>query len=189
VALALLPAVLPPVAAGDAETSAHAAIPGRFEAVSDGSTVQLRWWFYPGPTVVGFQLLRALQRDGRYAPVNPWLIPVAPSGEYAFADLAVDPGATYNYQLETVDAAGHKDRRGPLTIAVMPEEVRVLEAPGGGGFPAGMTPSQAPGAHSGGGCAAVQAGAWRDAAGLVLLLGAALARLGRRARRSRSGPG
>jgi len=187
VALALVPAALPPVAAGDVDTPALAAVPARFEATSDGATVQLRWSLAPGTPVVGFQLLRALQRDGPYAPVNPWLIPTAPSGAYAFADLAVDPGRTYHYRLEAVDAAGHKTLRGPLTIAVMPEEATSMGAPDGGGFPA-VVSARTSGANAGGGCAAVGAGAWRDAAGLVLLLGAALVRLRRRARRFPPGP-
>lgn len=193
-ALALLPAAVLPAPAGGADPPVPAAVAGRFEAVSDGATVQLAWSVPAESQAVGFQLLRALQRDGPYAPVNPWLIPATPNATYAFADLAVDPGATYHYQLEAVDAAGHKVRRGPLTIAVMPEEFRALEPPAGGGrpagggFPAGGTPPPAPGAPAGGGWTAVQAGVWGTAAGLVLLLAAALVRLRRRGRRVPPGP-
>jgi hypothetical protein len=182
-ALALLPGVVvpAPVPASADTTPALAAVPERFEAASDGSTVRLTWSAPPGSPVVGFQLLRALQRDGPYAPINPWLIPTAPSGTYTFADLAVDPGATYHYQLEAVDAAGHKLVRGPLSIAVMPEESSVLGPPAGGGYPA---PGPAPrGAEGGGGCTEAPTGRWRDAAGLVLLLAAAAIRLRRRSAR------
>lgn len=145
----------------------------RFEVASDGSTVEVRWAVPPGQ-VVGFNVLRALREDGPYAPINPWLIPARADGVYDFADLAVDPGAIYHYQLEAVDSGGRKFLRGPLTIPVMPEESRLLEMPDGGGFPANG--SQSVGTGPGGGCATADGGRWRDAPGLVLLLVLALVR-------------
>lgn len=168
----LAAAVLAPAVAR-AATEAGAAAAVRFEADSDGSIVKLHWRVPPG-VAVGFHVLRALDAKGPYAPINPWLIPARDDGAYAFSDLAVDPGATYHYQIEAVDPGGRKYLRGPLTIAVMPEETRVLDLPDGGGFPAAA--AQGAGANAVGGCVAGAGGRWHDAAGLVLLLALALVR-------------
>jgi len=142
--------LLPSAPRSDPGPGATASPRVQFEATSDGATVRLHWSLPPGPAVAGFQLLRARRPGGPYAPINPWLILAGPTGDYAFSDLAVDPGATYHYQVEVVGAAGHKYLLGPLSIAVMPEESRRLRE--GGGHPADVAPPKADG---GGGCVAL----------------------------------
>jgi hypothetical protein len=146
-AAVLCTAFLPPSAARSDPDPGATASQVQFEATSDGATVRLHWFLPPSPAVVGFQLLRARRVGGPYAPINPWLILAGPTGDYAFSDLAVDPGATYHYQVEAVGAAGHKYLLGPLSIVVMPEESRRLQE--GGGFPARAAP---PKTDVGGGC-------------------------------------
>jgi hypothetical protein len=150
----------------------------RFEAASDGATVQVRWAFPAGP-VVGFNVLRSLKPDGPYVPINPWLITARADGIYAFSDLGVDPGATYHYRLEAVDEGGHKYVRGPLRIAVMPEEYTALDIPGGGGHSA----DPPVGATTRAGCVAAPGGRWPDAAVLLVLVALPLLRWGLRAGR------
>lgn len=158
----------------------------RFEAASDGATVELIWRADPG-LPVGFNVLRALKADGPYLPINAWLIGALPEGAYRFVDPVVEPGSTYYYKLQVVDPDGVSRTLGPLTIPVMPEEVRVLQSRGPGasqgGHPAVGSPLSGA-SMPGGGCAAGPSGCLRDAAGLPLLLGAVLLWRARRRRRA-----
>ncbi len=90
--------------------------------------VLLTWETASELDIVGFNLYRAEAVDGQQAQLNadliPGQMPGSPSGAaYEHMDETVQPGATYWYWLEGVDAQGAPTRHGPVSATVPLVEV------------------------------------------------------------------
>ncbi|MFQ6070598.1 MAG: right-handed parallel beta-helix repeat-containing protein, partial [Candidatus Aminicenantales bacterium] len=90
-----------------------------FQANGVDSTILLEWKTASEMNAEGFNILRSRRQDGRYARINPSLIPSKGSAfygaEYSFSDANVKPGTTYHYLLEEVDSYGWSTLHGPVS--------------------------------------------------------------------------
>lgn len=76
--------------------------------------VTLRWKATDGDGNYGYQIYRAASRQGPYLRINPQIVHTPADGakehSYVYEDMAVKPGETWYYYVDTIDKAGIKRR-------------------------------------------------------------------------------
>ena len=92
----------------------------RFEALNRGGRVALEWETVAEIGTVGFHLYRRepgyLEEQRVTEEMLPALVGVPQGGVYRYADPTAEPGRTYVYELEEIDATGQRLRYGPFTV-------------------------------------------------------------------------
>lgn len=82
--------------------------------------VVIEWTTASELDTVGFNILRADGQDKDPVKVNEHLIEPAADplmgGSYQYSDTTVQPGITYYYYLEDIDAQGNSSRNGPQVV-------------------------------------------------------------------------
>lgn len=84
---------------------------------------RLVWTAEQEDQTYGYLVYRAERREGPFLRVNPQVIRVGSGGTrgaYAYEDLAVEPGRSYFYYLESVDTGGQKRRISGVVVKVIP---------------------------------------------------------------------
>ena len=108
-----------------------------FDAVAEGSHVQVAWQTVSEINNTGFNLYRSISATGpgdllAFVPTqNPGSTQGA---SYSYQDSAVTPGETYWYWLEDVSTSGATTRHGPVSATVQtPTAVAVTQFSASGG--------------------------------------------------------
>lgn len=91
-----------------------------FTATPAPGSITVGWETVSEIDILGFNLYRSQTPDGDYTRLNVALIPSQAPGSpvgavYTWPDGTVSPGATYYYQLETVDINGMTTMHGPVS--------------------------------------------------------------------------
>jgi hypothetical protein len=91
----------------------------RFEAWPDGTAIHIEWETATEIDNLGFNLYRSEADGGPYVKLNDALIPSQAPGSsigavYTYTDSLVQPGFTYYYKIEDVDAFGVSTLHGPI---------------------------------------------------------------------------
>lgn len=94
-----------------------------FGATASDGRVYLDWETSSEVNIVGFNLYRAETVDGEQILVNDSLILSQPAGGaagalYQYEDMAIQPGSSYWYWLETVDVQDGRTLHGPASVQV-----------------------------------------------------------------------
>ena len=94
-----------------------------FTAASHAGSLLVSWETVDEANNAGFNLYRANNAAGRGRPCWPYVPSQAPGSTQGFAytydDLAVQPGHTYLYWLETVSLSGATTLHGPVSVTVI----------------------------------------------------------------------
>jgi len=91
-----------------------------FTAAPHGPAIRVQWETAVELDMLGFNVYRSEAPSGQYARLNSALIHGQSSGSpagatYTWLDSGVQPGVTYYYKLEAVDAAGQTTWHGPVS--------------------------------------------------------------------------
>jgi len=90
--------------------------------LAQNARVKIEWTTASELNTVGFNLYRRNSVDGAEIRVNPELIPASSEpltgGEYQYVDRGVEPGRTYFYELEDVEADGLTNRSWETSVTV-----------------------------------------------------------------------
>lgn len=103
----------------------------------DTDYVDVTWSTAIEIKTVGFHVLRATSRGGPYTRITTIIIPVQfpgglMGGNYAFVDENVEPGITYYYKLEELEAGGNTILYGPVSTGASPTAVGLTTLSGHG---------------------------------------------------------
>jgi hypothetical protein len=101
-----------------------------FETAPAEGAVLVTWETAMEIDNVGFNLYRSESPGGPYFKLNESLIPSQTPGspfgaEYAWLDETAEPGATYYYKLEDVEADGASTFHGPISAAQNPNAISI----------------------------------------------------------------
>lgn len=84
------------------------------------TSIDIEWETATELDTIGFNIYRADSLNGNLLKVNDTLIPASSDslsgGKYAFVDRSAQPGVTYYYYLEDVDANGVTNLNGPTVV-------------------------------------------------------------------------
>ncbi len=97
--------------------SAYTPVEGSFFAfLIDDAAVVLRWTVESTSGIDGFNIYRALSREGPYERLNEWVLPLDTPGSYT--DESVWPGTEFWYELRVLMSDGSEEplSSGPTTI-------------------------------------------------------------------------
>jgi hypothetical protein len=90
--------------------------------------VDLTWETAVESQLSGFNVLRAMQKEGDYTKINEALIPPSENGRYDFTDHLIAGGHLYYYKVEEVGMDGVKTLHGPVMAeAPLPKEFNLAQ--------------------------------------------------------------